>query len=67
MHFVSLFVQPFFECFLQLSILTSSSTAKIILDNFISDAGLSNLYPPADPLILFTSFLPLSFMNICSK
>ena len=36
-----LFVQPFFEVFLQLSILTSSSTAKIIFDNLISDADFS--------------------------
>ena len=63
MHFVDLLLHPFLECFLQLSIFTSSSTAEIICDNLISEAGLSKIYPPAAPLVLLTSFLFFNFIK----
>ena len=50
----------FFECFLQLSVFISSLTAKIILDNFISEGTLSKTYPPLAPLALFTSLFFLT-------
>ena len=63
MHFVDLLLHPFLEFFLQLSTLTSSSTAKIIFDSFISEAGLSKTYPPLAPLELFTSFNQSRFQS----
>ena len=66
-HFVDLFVQPFLEDFLQLRIFTSSSTAKIMFDNLISEAGFSKIYPPEAPLELFTSLLFFNLIKICSS
>ena len=66
MHFVDLLLHPFFDSFLQLSILTSSSTAAIILEILISSGDNSNSYPPLAPLTLFTKLFFLSFIKICS-
>ena len=63
MHFMDLLLHPFFESFLQFSVLISSFTAKKMLESLISDAGLSNVYPPCEPLKLFTNFF-LSVLKI---
>ena len=57
MHLVDLLLHPLFEFFLQFKFFTSSFTAKIILDSFISEAGFSKKYPPVAPLDPLTNLL----------
>ena len=50
--FTDLPVHPFLDSFLQPTVLTFSSTALIMLDNFISSGRFVNKYPPDGPLEL---------------
>ena len=52
MHLIDFPVQLFLDSFLHPTVFTFSSTAFIILDNFISSGDFVSRYPPEGPLEL---------------
>ena len=64
---IDLPLHPFFDSFLHLTVFIFSSTALIILNNFISPGGLLSTYPPEGPLELLTKLFSLSFKKSSKK
>jgi hypothetical protein len=60
-HLTNFPLHPFLDSFLHFTVLIFSSTALIILDNFISSGFLLKTYPPFGPLALKTK---LFFFNL---